>query len=133
MPPIEPVTVLAVASAKILEQLHHILVHSRWQVVNASTIAESVTFLRKHAMVVLVCEAILPDGTWSELVQRTLRLPIRPPVVVLTGSADESLWMDVLNRGGYSLAKPLHEHEVFQVLSHAWRHLREVASSASIV
>ncbi len=130
----EPVTVLVVASKTVLEQLRQILTHTRWNMSAASTVAESTEFLRRQASVVLVCQVVLPDGNWRDLLTHTLRLSVPPPLVVVAPHADERLWMEVLNCGGYNLlGQPLRDSEVFQVISHAWMHLRTLASSTLIV
>jgi FixJ family two-component response regulator len=84
--------------------------------------------LDEQPAVVLICEAVLPDGSWRELLDHTLRLPLPPPLIVVAPHADDRLWMDVLNCGGYNLlAIPLEEREVFRLVSMAWRHLRDRA------
>jgi len=60
---------------------------------------------------VIFCEPALPDGTWQDL------LDFSRKVVVVSRLADESVWADVLNRGGYDvLASPLEERAVRDVL-----------------
>jgi FixJ family two-component response regulator len=133
-PCMQSVTVLAVASSPVLAELRRILAHSRWDLFEASSLAETFSLLRRQPLVVLISEAVLPDGGWQQLLRYTLRFPVPPPLVVVAGRADESLWMEVLNRGGYNLlSKPFQDQEVFQVLSHAWMHLREMAASTPIV
>lgn len=47
-------------------------------------------------------------------------------VIVAARVADEALWAEVLNLGGYDvLAMPFDEEEVERVLTAAWRHLAE--------
>ena len=77
---------------------------------------------------VLLCEPDLPDGAWSDLLADTLRLPLPPPLIVVARHADESLWMDVLQRGGYNvLGMPFEEREAFRLVSMAWLNLRDRA------
>lgn len=122
----EPVTVLAVASVAVLEQLRRILSHSRWNLMEAATVEESRVILRSRSSVVVVCDAVLPDGGWRELLRQTRRYSIPPPLIVAADHADELLWMEVLNRGAYNLiAKPLQHREVFQVVGRAWLYLRQ--------
>ena len=104
----EPVTILAVASAALLEQLRRILSHRRWSLMEASTIAESRVILRKRNFVVVVCDAVLPDGGWRDLLRQTRRFSLPPPLIVAADHADDSLWMEVLTVGAYTLrGKPL--------------------------
>ena len=69
-----------------------------------------------------------PDGTWKELLDHTLYFRLPPPLLVASIHADDCLWMEVLNRGGYNvISKPFDEHELVRVVSLAWRHGRERA------
>ena len=127
------VTVLAVSSGGVLEQLRRILAHSRWNLLEAFTIADCVAILRRRSMVVVICDAVLPDGGWRELLRDTLRRPVPPPVIVAAEHDDEGLWMEALNRGAYNLLTvPFQEQEVFELVSRAWLRLRETAGKTLI-
>ena len=120
------VTVLAVAPESDRAALRRILEHSRWTLMEASTVAEAAATLRERLSVVLICDAILPDGTWIELLKHAQNLPAPPPVIVTSRQADDSFWMQVLNCGGYNvLGKPFSEREVFEMVSVAWRHRKD--------
>jgi FixJ family two-component response regulator len=91
----------------------------------AGTLGETIQLLNGHPSAVLVCEAVLPDGAWTDLLRHAARLPVPAPVIVAAFQADNQLWMEVLNRGGYNLLpRPFTEREVFRVLSMAWLHGR---------
>ncbi len=63
---------------------------------------------------VVICESSLPDGDWKDLLDKTPRLIVTSP------AADEALWAEVLNLGGYDvLAQPFDEQEVRRVVSGA--------------
>ncbi len=122
----EPVTLLVIGDGGCIEDLSRILGHSRWTVLRAHSIAEADSEMRRAGARVVVCEAALPDGTWKDVMGRALRLDPPPPVVVAAGHADDCLWMEVLNGGGYNvLGRPFREQEVFRVLSMAWLRHRE--------
>lgn len=117
------VTVLAVAPESERATLRRMLEHSRWTLLEASTVEEAAATLRQSFSVVLICEAELPDGSWVELLDHARRLEPPPPVIVTSRQADDDFWMQVLNRGGYNvLGKPFSEREVFEMVSVAWRH-----------
>ena len=68
-----------------------------------------------------ICESELPDGTWQNVLSELDRMPCPPLLVVTSRLADERLWSEVLNLGGYNvLAKPLDMREVFHVVGLAW-------------
>ncbi len=49
-------------------------------------------------------------------------------MIVSALHADNSLWMDVLNSGGYNvIGQPFEEQEVFRMVSMAWLHRRDRA------
>lgn len=120
------VTVLAVAPESDRALLRRMLEHSRWTLIEASTVAEAQATLCQPFPMVLICDAVLPDGTWVELLEHTLHLPAPPPVIVTARQADDDFWMQVLNRGAYNvLGKPFSEREVFEMVSVAWRHRKD--------
>ena len=72
---------------------------------------------------IVVCERDLADCDWKDVLEIALSLPNPPPVIVTSRLADEYLWAEVLNLGGYDvLAKPLDKQEVSRVLNLAWGH-----------
>jgi DNA-binding response OmpR family regulator len=72
---------------------------------------------------VIVCERDLPDGSWKDVLEMAASLSCPPPVIVTSRLADDRLWAEVLNLGGYDvLAKPLDVLELSRALDLAWRH-----------
>jgi DNA-binding response OmpR family regulator len=103
--------------------LTQILRHSKWKYYVARSRAEALTFLRDNAVPVLICEADLIDGTWRDLLDETTRIEHAPLLIVTSRLADDALWAEVLNLGGYNvLAQPFKSREVFRVVSNAWLH-----------
>jgi DNA-binding response OmpR family regulator len=63
----------------------------------------------------------MPDGNWNTILLGLRELPDPPSVVVVSRFADEHLWAEVLNLGGYDvLATPFDRSEVLRVLYLAW-------------
>ena len=122
------VTVLGIECPSGMEQLRRILTHSRWNLLEAFTMKEGLAILARQSQVVVICDTVLPDGGWRELLRHTLRNPVPPPVIVAADQADEALWMEVLNCGAYNLlSRPFQDQEVFEVVSRAWMRLRALA------
>ena len=88
----------------------------------AGSCREAVTFLCLDRVPVIVCERDLPDGTWKDILGNTAELTEPPALIVTSRLADDYLWAEVLNLGGYDvLAKPFREPEVKRVLAAALR------------
>ncbi len=82
---------------------------------------EVLSFLRNHSLGVIIADASLPDGTWKDLLNDVSLLARAPNVIVMSRSADERLWAEVLNLGGYDLIMtPFDSNEVFRVAALAW-------------
>jgi DNA-binding response OmpR family regulator len=74
---------------------------------------------------IVVCERDLPDGSWRDVLERLGSSPERPYLIVTSRLADEWLWAEVLNIGGYDvLAKPFNAEETRHVLETACLHRR---------
>ena len=71
---------------------------------------------------VVLCDRNLPDGDWKDVLRRLSRLPNPPCLIVADRLADDSLWAEVLNLGGYDvLLKPFDHTEVLRTVDLAWR------------
>ena len=83
----------------------------------ALTWREGIKDLVRHQPEVVICEAVLPDGDWKLVLGYTSPLKNAPRLIVISSHANESLWAEVLNLGGYDLlSKPLVEDEVVRVV-----------------
>jgi DNA-binding response OmpR family regulator len=75
---------------------------------------------------VVVCEHALPDGDWRDLLGVAASRQCPPPIIVTSRLADERLWAEVLNLGGYDvLAKPLDRDESLRAIGLAWERLED--------
>jgi len=101
--------------------LANILRGSNWIVKNARTCQQAFDLSRNGPVPVVLCQPHMPDGTWNNLMERMRELAVPPAVVVVSRLADEHLWAEVLNLGGYDvLMVPFDRTEVFRVLFLAW-------------
>jgi len=81
---------------------------------------------------VILTEAILPDGTWRDVVDLARRVTPPPAVIVTDASADARFWAEVLNLGAYDLiAQPFATAEVRRILSYACSRLSDKARTAA--
>jgi DNA-binding response OmpR family regulator len=109
-----------------LIRLFEIFSHTNWTVYWLTHGADAAAMLREKAGIsVVMCERELPDGTWREVLAQVDGMPDPPVVVVTSRLADDRLWGEVLNLGGYDvLMKPFEAEEVFRVVSLASRCVR---------
>jgi len=102
--------------------LREALAHCRWNLVTTNTISEAMRFVECHPIPVILCERDLGDGSWRELLTAAGRSERPSNLIVASRLADDHLWAEVLNLGGYDvLAKPLDRCEVFHAVTSAWR------------
>jgi len=129
-----PVTVLAVSSSLIdRDSLRAIFAHSHWHLVEAGSCAEALSLLRGQAIPVVIGEAILPDGTWRDLLMHGSALADPPRLIVTSDLADDRLWAEALNLGAYDvLAKPFRAAEVFRTISLAWRQWKDCLTAPKL-
>src|SRR5262249_35259883 len=94
---------------------------SKWRIATANSCEEGIAYLSRSPAFIIFCEYALPDGTWKRMLDHPTRLPEPTPMIVTSRLADDHLWAEVLNLGGFDvLAKPYNEREVRHVLESAW-------------
>jgi hypothetical protein len=70
---------------------------------------------------VVLCEHALEDGSWKDVLELAASRPYPPPLIVTSRLADERLWSEVLNLGGYDvLPQPLDRNEALRTIGLAW-------------
>ena len=131
--PREPASVLLVSP--LVEDhvsLQHIFDRSNWLFRKVSTCREALAHACQYDTAVVICERDLPDGDWKLMMSRFESLPLRPNLIVTSRLADDLLWAEVLNLGGYDvLAQPFDSAEVCRVVFLAWHeHSRRARVSA---
>jgi DNA-binding response OmpR family regulator len=124
VPSLEKISILLVSPHRDDHSaIRHILHHDGWVISRCNNAREAMAHLDSNAPSIIICERDLPDGTWKEILSRTDTLTNPPLLVVASRHADENLWGEVLNLGGYDvLIKPFDCSEVTRVVGMAWRH-----------
>jgi DNA-binding NtrC family response regulator len=122
--PEEVVTVLTVGvDDQDRQELRRIFQSSNWVMYETKSCQEAVQFLKANPLGVVLCESSLTEGCWKNLLNAIESMRRRPLLVVTSSKADDSLWSEVLNLGGYDvLAQPYDKSEVVRILSLAWLH-----------
>ena len=78
--------------------------------------------LRCNPVRVVMTERDLPLGNWKDVLAAIQQLPQIPMLIVTARLADEYLWAEVLNLGGYDvLSQPFQVAELLWVFGNAWR------------
>jgi DNA-binding NtrC family response regulator len=114
-----PVAALVITSSKHdCGYLEAILGGLGCRISAARTCEEAAARIREGKPRMVVCEADLPDGNWKDILENAAAMEDEPALIVTSRLADERLWAEVLNRGGYDvLAQPFDTEEVTRVLS----------------
>jgi two-component system response regulator HydG len=106
--------------------LRRLFERARWETREAHCCREAIAAIAEQDLDVVLCEARLPDGDWKDLLDDLSRRANPPYLIVTSRLADESLWAEVLNLGGYDvLAKPFVSGEVCRVVGLACEHHQE--------
>lgn len=123
----EIVTVLAISSIGGDHiALGNVFSHSNWKFDCVRSCAEAIGVLRENPVPVVICSWQLPDGDWKTVLAEASQHANPPRVIVASPTADEQLWADVLESGGYDvLAQPFQPAEVVRVVSLAWRQWKD--------
>jgi DNA-binding response OmpR family regulator len=131
--PAEVLQVLLISSLSDNQgPLLHVFDQSNWLLHRVSTCREALTYLSDSDTAVVICERDLPDGDWKLVLNRFDSLPAPPNLIVTSRLANDELWAEVLNLGGYDvLAQPFDAQEVYHVVLLAWHERkRRVRGSA---
>jgi len=105
------------ADAKILSEM---LAPTALRLDYAVRIEEARNKLANGPYRVVVTEAKLPDGVWTDVIELTYEIGVFPAVIVTSSAADDLFWAEVLNLGAYDLlAQPFDEKEVRRILTNA--------------
>lgn len=95
----------------------------QWPTQRAKSCGEALPLIGRDLHRVIVSDKDLPDGNWKHILEAAAARENPPLLIVTSRLADEYLWAEVLNLGGYDvLAKPFDRDEVRRTLSLAWQH-----------
>ena len=101
--------------------LEPILRPFEWEVIWTRTCAEAVAAVRRTAAPIIVCDERFADGEWKELWNELRKNACPPEFILASRLADERLWAELLNLGGYNLlTKPFRPEEVIRTIHGAF-------------
>jgi DNA-binding response OmpR family regulator len=94
---------------------------AKWTLYIAQTYREGLDELRWNRVPVVLCDCKLPDGNWKDVLGQLALMPDRPRLIVFSRHADETLWGEVLNLGGFDLlATPFRDEDLILTIGSAW-------------
>jgi len=95
--------------------------HFPWPTRRTRRLREAWPVMCRDLARVVLCEHALEDGRWKDVLELAASRPYPPLVIVTARLADERLWAEVLNLGGYDvLAQPLDRNEALRTIGLAW-------------
>ena len=101
--------------------LGRLLAGTAWEIDTAEDCDAALRRIREGRIGIVICEQDLPDGTWRNLLNYVQTRPEKPFLIVTSILADEQLWAEVLNLGGYDvIAKPFDSRDATHVLETAY-------------
>lgn len=94
---------------------------ANWTLYMAGTYRGALAELSRIRVPVVLSECQLPDGDWKDMLSQLASMPERPRLIVFSRNADDRLWSEVLNLGGFDLlAMPFREAELVFAIGSAW-------------
>ncbi len=120
-PPVRRSRMLSVSGeGRDHDALSELLDNHVWQLVTAANCSEAILRLRTYRPSVVLCEHSLEDGTWINIYDWLRSARKEVPLIVTSRAADEHMWAEVLNLGGFDvLQKPFRENEVIHTVTSA--------------
>jgi DNA-binding response OmpR family regulator len=94
-----------------------------WRLWKAPDRSSAIASLNRHPVHVVISEKDGPRWHWRNVLQDLRKLAHPPQLIVTSRAADDNLWAEVLNIGGYDvLPQPFNRDEVERVVAAARRH-----------
>jgi DNA-binding response OmpR family regulator len=94
-----------------------------WRLFEVQNRREAIRCLRSNDVQVVLAEREYPRDDWKRMLQDLRHISPSPQLIVTSRDADDYLWSEVLNLGGFDvLPRPLRQEEVERVVESAHRH-----------
>ncbi len=106
---------------------HHAIIQQllegkNWTVHHANSCSDAAGFLSANQPDAIICERVLPDGRWEDILRYTQEWSQKSSLIVSCRLADNHLWAEVLNAGGFDvLAQPFDDEELLRIVELAAR------------
>lgn len=84
------------------------LISRGYEVHGVATLAEARECVRRGTADIILLDVLLPDGFGPALLEETVHLPIRPPIILITAYGDIDMAVDAMKNGAHDfLQKPI--------------------------
>jgi CheY-like chemotaxis protein len=108
------------------------IVRCTHRTIPAASYRQALRRLRRSHVPIVFCDGNLPDGTWLDVLNHIGDSDDPPLLIVTSRLADDRLWAEVLNLGGFDvIAKPFVASKVLHVLHTATCRARHVSPAAA--
>jgi two-component system, NtrC family, response regulator AtoC len=92
-----------------------------YEVFGASTLAEARDYMAKGDGDVVLLDVNLPDGYGPDLLYETARMPLQPPIIMITAFGDIETAVDAMKNGAHDfLTKPIQFSQLEQSIQRAY-------------
>ena len=94
--------------------------HQDYEVLEAGDMATARRIINEGRADIVLLDIGLPDGNGLMLLEETTRMPVRPPVIVITGHTEVELAVDAMDIGAsYFLHKPVRFEKLLERIERA--------------
>ena len=112
--------------------LHGILDDSRWKIAEVADCGEARAFIARNRVQMVLANCDETGAEWKEFARQVTSFTPAPLFIGASRMADEGLWAETLDLGGYDLlASPLDSNEARRAICSAWQTWESGRSSGS--
>ena len=116
------------------DSLRALLRDTDWRITPVYSCQQAMACLCRQRVDIIICDCLLPDGNWQDILSHIAALPEPSAVIVTSISPDARLRAEVRAMGGYEvLSKPFEPDEVLRVVVAAWENRALVIAESAPV
>jgi len=108
-----------------VEELRSLLRETPWELVDASRMEDPAVALKGAPVPILLFDRDTAGASWQVAMKRLIKSRRGVCVVLLSSVADQYLWDEVVQHGGFDLlTRPFRKEQVLSALMFAYAHCR---------
>jgi DNA-binding NtrC family response regulator len=102
--------------------VHEVFRDAGWLLLEARDRRKALEYIDQQPVQVVIASREVDDWSWKKMLDHLRRREPQPQLIVTCRTADEQLWSEVLNCGGYDvLPQPFQRDEIERVVASARR------------